>query len=75
MSSTLDAKPGDRLGNPHFENRFTCPNCHNDHELNVPQDQSRFVDCECGARLRCKVEWFPEATCIIADPDEQEDEE
>jgi hypothetical protein len=75
MPTTVTAKPGERLHNTHFEDRFTCPNCLNDHDLRVPKDKSTFVDCECGARLRCMVDWVPEAVCIIADADETEDDE
>jgi transcription elongation factor Elf1 len=67
-----NAKPGERLCNDHFDDRFTCPNCLTDHELQG-SDEPKFISCECGARLRCEVEQFDSAVCIIADPDEEED--
>jgi hypothetical protein len=69
--------PGDGLRNDHFSDRFTCPNCLTDHEglgLRVGR-APKYIDCECGARLRCEIEIIESSACMIADPDEQEDEE
>lgn len=69
---TLGAKPGDVLRNTHFDNRFTCPNCHTEHGQEVG-DEAVFIMCECGARLKLEIEYVPEAACYIADPDEEDD--
>ena len=75
MVTTLDAQPGDVLRNTGWEDKFTCPNCHNDHTCHVPDGETRYITCECGARLRLEVEHVPEAACYIADPDEGEEAE
>lgn len=73
---SVDAKPGESCRNDHWSNRFTCPNCLNDLEVNgVRSDKPQLTTCECGALLRLEVEMIPSCLCIIADPDEQEDEE
>lgn len=60
----MDAKPGDRLTNGPWQDRWTCPNCHHDHDDKVTK-------CEgCGVALRCWTENEPVSVCAIADPDE-----
>jgi hypothetical protein len=68
------AKPGERCSNDHRDNCFTCPNCLTDHDLQGSAEP-QYLTCECGARLRCEVEQFDSAVCIIADPDEEEEQD
>lgn len=75
MVTTFDAKPGEVLRNNGWEDKFTCPNCHADHHERVPDKQAKYVNCECGARLRLELDYEPVAMCTIADPDEEEEEE
>lgn len=77
----MTGTPGDVLRNMHFSDRFTCPECLVDHEVqgvgpsHSGEDRVKFIDCECGARLRLSVEMTPEAVCTIADPDEETEED
>ncbi len=68
---------GDQCANDHFSDRFTCPNCYTDHEglgLRAGRDP-KFINCGCGARLRCEVEQIDSSVCQIADPDEEQENE
>jgi hypothetical protein len=72
--TVFDAEPGDVLRNTHWEDKFTCPNCHEDHRVWVSEEEPKYVNCRCGKRLRLQLETVPEAACYIADPDEETEE-
>lgn len=75
MKTILNAKPGERCSNDHWADRYTCPNCYTDHEVGPALDEPVYINCdECGVRLRCELEMIESSVCIIADPDEPEDD-
>jgi hypothetical protein len=73
-AKAIVGKPGDSCSNDHFDDRFTCPECYTDHTVKGCGVRVKYIDCECGARLRCEVELIESSVCMIADPDEEEEE-
>lgn len=53
-----------------IDDRWTCPNCYADHEGSL---DGKTIDCECGARLKCSIEYEPvcRAECIDPEADEE----
>ena len=71
MRGDPDDKPFEqRVTNPGFEDRFTCPGCYHDHR-GAP---SAVTKCErCKRPLRCSIERQPVAVCELAGNDEQDE--
>lgn len=55
---------------PWIEDRWTCPNCYEDHEGSL--DEQTFL-CSCGATLKCTIEYAPTCRAECIDPDADHD--
>jgi hypothetical protein len=62
--------PDTRLTNPGVDDRFTCPNCYEDH-TGILEDTARACD-GCGVTLRFSVEQQPVAVCEIVEGEDDE---
>lgn len=65
----MNAAPGEKCSNGPDVERWTCPNCYHDHDGKVTECAS------CKVRLKCTIERPPIAVCMIAYPDDKDDED
>ena len=65
----IDAEPGEKCSNGPDVECWTCPNCYHDHD-------SKVIACaECKVALVCTIKRPPIAVCMIAYPDQADDED
>lgn len=53
--------------NAGIDDRWTCPNCYADH---VGCFNGETIDCECGAKLKCSIDYEPVCRAECIDPDQ-----
>lgn len=53
-----------------IDDRWTCPNCYADH---YGRHNTKTIDCSCGAKLKCTIEYEPVCRAECIDPDAIDD--
>lgn len=49
---------------------WTCPNCYADHHGSLDDE---VIDCSCGAKLKCTIDYEPVCRAECIDPDSDDD--